>query len=457
MRVMFLQGHPSAFSRSLGQALASRGHAVSRINLCFGDWLFWHGKECTSFRGRMEDWEDWIGRRMQAEGTTHLIYFADRQPYHVRAQRAARRLGIRCISYEFGYLRPDWILVEEGGQSAFSHFPDRVEDLHRIAEGAAMPEMRCLYRHPLWQEAVREMAYHLGNVLFRPVYPHFQTDRVDHPVVEYLSYLPRNIAAGLARREAARIMRRLTAGGERFHLFALQMAGDYQIRANSVWAQPEALLRQVFHSFAAHGPQGGVLVVKLHPLDNGRVRWRRLVSRLAQDCGIAARVVFLDGGDLAALLDRAEGCVVVNSTVGMHALRAGCPVKCLGIATYDVAGVTHQGGLDGFWSRPERPDPSAVSALIRAMATALHVRGDFFDASGRQAAVAAFVALLEEDRARRLGAVRAFPPRLQKARDSGLPIAPWDGHDAEEGASDLIGGGKAERHLQPGGCGPEVE
>ena len=426
MRVMFLQGHPSAFARDLGRALAARGHSVRRINLCSGDWLFWHGPECESYRGSFAAWEGWIEARMRAEGTTHLIYFADRHPYHVAAQTAARRLGVACVSHEFGYLRPDWILVEEGGQSAFSHFPGDLALVRQRAACLPVPDLRRRFGHPFWREAVQEVTYHLGNALLSPLYPGFRADRMDHPVVEYLSYVRRHFSGWRAAGPAQRMVARLTADGAPFHLVALQMAGDYQIRANSGFADPRDFLAQVIRSHADHGPQGGLLVVKLHPMDNGRIPWARLTREMAQAAGHEAQVLFLDGGDLGALLARAAGCVVINSTVGLHALQAGCPVKCLGIASYDMAGLTHQGGLDVFWRQPERPDPEGVAALVRLLAAAVHVRGDFFSRDGRRAAVDGFITMLEEGLARRHGACVTPPPRLERARRMGLALAPWD-------------------------------
>ncbi len=363
---------------------------------------------------------------MRAEGTTHLIYFADRHPYHVAAQRAALRLGIVCLSHEFGYLRPDWILVEEGGQSAFSHFPDDLAVVRQRAAGLPAPDLTRRFGHPFWQEALQEVAYHLGNALLSPLYPGFLADRPDHPVMEYLSYIPRHFAGWRAAGPARRMVARLAEGGGPFHLVALQMAGDYQIRANSGYADPRDFLAQVIRSHADHGPEGGLLVVKLHPMDNGRIPWARLTREMAQAAGHGARVVFLDGGDLGALLARAAGCVVINSTVGLHALQAGCPVKCMGIASYDMAGLTHQGGLDDFWRQPERPDPEGVAALVRLLAAALHVRGDFFSRDGRRAAVEGFIALLEGGLARRYGAFVTPPPRLEQVRRMGLTLAPWD-------------------------------
>ena len=425
MRVMLLQGPPSPFARELGEALAARGHHVTRVLLSFGDWLYGRGRGALLWRGAFDEWEGWVEARMRAEAITHLVYYADRQPHHVAAQRAARRLGVRCVSSENGYLRPDWIVLEEGGQGAFSHFPADLALVKRWAVGLPEPDMTRRHGHGFVQEAVAEMACHLGNWAFAPFFAGFRADRAVHPVLEYLSYLPRHVQALRGAGPARRAVAQLASGRRPVHLLALQMAGDYQIRANSPWRDLRDFVAEVLASYARHGPADGVLVVKRHPMDNGCINWPGLVGRLARREGIADRVVFLDGGDLARLLEFAAGCVVVNSTVGLHALRAGCPVLCGGIAVYDMPGLTHQGGMDAFWCAPERPDRDGVSALVRLMAAAIHLRGDFLAVEGRRTAIADMVRRLENGLARPFGAHLPVPPRLAQARAAGLSTDPW--------------------------------
>ena len=422
---MILQGPPSPFARELGTALAARGHHVTRVLLSFGDWLFGRGSGAVIWRGRFADWEGWVEARMRAEGITHLIYYADRQPHHVAAQRVARRLGVRCVSYENGYLRPDWIVLEEGGQGAFSHFPDDLEVIKHLAAELPQPDMRRHFGHGFVQEALAEVACHLGNWIFAPIFPGFRADRALNPVVEYLSYLPRHVQAWRGAKAADRAVARLLGEGRVFHLLALQMAGDYQIRANSGYRDLRDFVAEVIASYARHGPKDGVLVVKRHPMDNGRINWPRVVERMAARAGLGGRVLFLDGGDLGLLVRHAAGCVVVNSTVGLHALQAGCPVLCGGIAVYDMAGLTHQAGLTSFWTAPDRPDAEGVAALVRLMAAAIHVRGDLLAPEGRRAAVAAMVERLEAGLARPFGACLPIPPRLERARAAGLSLDPW--------------------------------
>ncbi len=47
--VLFLQGPISSFFDRLGRALIARGHRVHRVNLHFGDQLFWR-LPATDFR-----------------------------------------------------------------------------------------------------------------------------------------------------------------------------------------------------------------------------------------------------------------------------------------------------------------------------------------------------------------------------------------------------------------------
>ena len=80
--------------------------------------------------------------------------------------------------------------------------------------------------------------------------------------------------------------------------------------------------------------------------------------------------------------------MTINSTTAVHALRLGRPVMVLGDATFDVAGITHQGGLDRFWGAAEAPEPALVDAWCRAAAAEIQVRGSQMHPAGRRAAAA---------------------------------------------------------------------
>lgn len=138
-----------------------------------------------------------------------------------------------------------------------------------------------------------------------------------------------------------------------------------------------AILRRTVQSFARHAANDALLIVKIHPLDHGWTNWRAVMEEAAKAAGVADRCVFLDGGDLNAMLRDAAGVVVANSTVGFSALQAGVPVIALGTAIYDLPDLCFQGGLDAFWQGAETPDSARLETLIRALAATIQVPGGF--------------------------------------------------------------------------------
>jgi len=96
-------------------------------------------------------------------------------------------------------------------------------------------------------------------------------------------------------------------------------------------------------------------------------------------------------GDLNALLEKAAGVVVVNSTVGLSAIQAARPTIVLGRAIYDLNGLGYQGTLDTFWMdalKPEnKPDDKLFRAFRDSLITLTQVNGDFYTKKGVRMAV----------------------------------------------------------------------
>ena len=205
-----------------------------------------------------------------------------------------------------------------------------------------------------------------------------------------------------------------------YAVYALQLQNDWQIRANSPHRdQREALDRVMAAMKRAAAPQMR-LIVKLHPMDFGMIDWGREVAAIAARHGLGERVLFIDGGDLDALMAAAHGVVVINSTVGLHVLRAGRPTKALGIAVYDMEGLTDQRDLDTFWAGPQAPDPALVDAFVRLLAATIQLRGSFYEPEGRAVAVAEIVRRVLAGQVNEPGAFIDPPPRLARARESGI-------------------------------------
>jgi capsular polysaccharide export protein len=420
--VLFLQGHPSTFASDVAREIEKRGGRALRINFCWADKLFWRAGNAVDYRGTLDDWPEFLRAFISRERVTDVVYYADRLPYHRAAATVARDMGVLTATYEFGYLRPDWITLERGGMSAFSHFPRDPAAIRRIAAAVPEPDLVERYVYTFLDEAVAEVTYNLAAILGRPFYRHYESDKYYHPLLDYLSYIPRLLASRSAKKHANAVVSRLIEQKTAFYLCPMQMQNDYQLRANSAYRHQSEMLEEVIASFAANAPGESHLVFKLHPLDNGIEGWPRIVAELTRTHGVTDRVHLILGSDLKTLITNSRGIVVVNSTVGVHAIRHGRPVKVLGAALYDITGLTFQQPLDDFWRAATPPDPELCKAFVRAMAGTIQVKGNFFTRAGRAIAVPEFATRLLEGR---VNAARAFvdpPPRLSRALALGVPF-----------------------------------
>ncbi|MEM6439682.1 MAG: capsular biosynthesis protein [Pseudomonadota bacterium] len=416
-RVLFLQGPPTPFWPELARAFEDAGHETRRLIFCAADLAFWRRRGAHHYRGRFSRWRDHVRGYMRDQGVDAVVYYADRLPYHVVAAEEAEALGIPAYAVEFGYLRPDWLTLERRGMGAFSHFPDTPDAVRAIAaQLPADPAMDERFSHSFLQEASRDIGFNLINALLGLPYPFYQMDKPYHPLLDYPGWIPRLLRSRVEAEEAERVTKRCEARDFRYALVALQMQSDYQIRDNAAYAGLAELIEDVVESFARHAARERRLIFKLHPLDNGLEDWPEVVRSAARRHGVSRRTAVIDGGRLDALIKHADGVVVANSTVGLHAIRAGVPVLALGEAIYSMPGLAHQGPISTFWEAPEPIDEGLAADFVKALAGTIQVKGSFYDPEGRRLAQAEIVRRIVHDRVNAPGAFAPSPPRLPVRR-----------------------------------------
>ncbi|MCJ2044393.1 capsular biosynthesis protein [Methylobacterium sp. J-078] len=391
---LFLQGIASPFFADLGSALKARGHNVRRINFSTGDWLFWR-LSSDNYRGTFADWGAYVAAYIRRHGITDIILFGDCRPYHVAATAAAEPFGVRLHVFEEGYLRPNWITCELGGVNGHSPLPKTADEIRAVARrlpqpGRAMPSSGDMARRSIW-----DVAYNIANFGFPYFFPHFRSHRPHHIAVEYAGWIRKFSRRSRTRRDAAHLNEAYKAIAADYFLLPLQLDSDFQIRVHSPFLGVEAFMDRTIASFAAHSQAPTRLLIKLHPLDSGLINWRRYARHSAKRHGVNDRLDIIDGGDLPRLIAGSRGVVLVNSTVGMLSLELGRPTYAAGSAIYNMAGLTHQGGINTFWTAPTPPDPELMSDFRRVVLHRSQVNGGFFSRPAIARAVAGTIPRLE--------------------------------------------------------------
>ena len=383
---LFLQGVCSPFFDRLAKRLRAAGHLVVKVNFTGGDRLYWRGP-AYEYRGRLDELPSFIAAIWQRHGITDQIVFGDCRPVHREMVEEARRLGIRNHVFEEGYFRPFWVTLEREGVNAHSLLPRDPDWYREIGPHLPQAPKPKRFPNPFRARAFHDVAYHLGNVINPVAYPHYRTHAPVSAPLEYASYALRfSRLKWLKHRDAKRIDAVLQSD-KPFFLLPLQLSGDAQIQHHSAFTNMREVIARVIASFAQHAPPDALLLIKNHPLDMGLSRYAALIQRLAQEHELGDRVVYLESGNLEAIVRRAAGTVTVNSTVGNVALELGCPTLALADPIYHFAGLTHQGSLDGFWKAPSPPDRQLFMNFRRTIIHCLQINGGFYSRPAIEIAV----------------------------------------------------------------------
>lgn len=384
---LFLQGPHGPFFSALGNRLARTGARVWRVGFNAGDEFFWSDRKTyIPYRGRIDLWPETFQALVTQKSITDIVLYGDVRRVHAEAVKQARAAGLRIHVFEEGYLRPYWVTYERGGSNGNS----------RLME-MTVPRMRRVIRNPEadapmppanWGDMREHIfygaVYHGFVMLMSRKYRHFAPHRAIPVRKEFLLYARRLLLMPFQALERRIATWRIRKGGFPYHLALLQLEHDASFQAHSPFSTMSDFLEVVIDGFAAGAPGHHHLVVKAHPLEDGRIPLRKTLRKLARARGIAERVHYVRGGKLAHLLDPAESAVTINSTAGQQVLWRGIPLRTFGEAVYAKPEFVSIKPLRDFFVGAEKPDRNAYIDFRRYLLETSQIPGGYYSMKGRR-------------------------------------------------------------------------
>lgn len=387
---LFLQGPHGPFYRQLGKLLAASGADIWRVGFNAGDQAFWPDRKTyLPYRGAQPGWPAFFRQTLDEKSITDIVVYGDTRPIHAEAIRIARDRGLRVHVFEEGYLRPYWITYERHGSNGNSPLMDMPLEhirhrMHGLDSPPAPPPAKW---GDMRQHIFYGALYHWFVLFLNARYPNYKPHRALSLLREFRLHLRRLLLIPALAIQRSVNSGRVARGGYPYHVVLMQLEHDSAFQDHSPYATSVDFLTEVLSSFAAAAPAHHHLIIKAHPLDDGRAPIRPTLRRLMRQLNIRGRVHYIPGGKLAPLLNESRSAITVNSTAGQQALWRGLPLKALGRTIYDKPGLVSDQSLTDFFSDPQPPDQSAYHDFRRFLLATSQVQGGFYSYGGRKQAL----------------------------------------------------------------------
>ena len=386
-RFLFLQGPHGWFFNRLARMLRTSGAHCWRIGFNKGDAVFWRDKaRYIPFTEALEGWGRFFRDCVARLQITDIALYGDVRPIHAEAITIAREMGLTIHVFEEGYLRPYWVTYERDGSNGHSALMDL--SLREMRKALKKCDLELPDPPAHWGDMRQHIfygaVYHFCVMALNARYRNFRPHRDLGVVQEFKLYLKRLWLMPLHSLERRIATWRVRNGGFPYHLVLMQLEHDSSFRAHSPFSSQTEFLELVFAGFAKGAPRHHHLVIKAHPLEDGRAPIRQTIRRLTAEHGLKGRVHFLRGGKLAQLLNHARSAVTVNSTAAQQVLWRGMPLKIFGRAVYDKPEFVSDQPIEAFFAKPKRPDARAYRDYRHFLLETSQVPGGYYSLGGRR-------------------------------------------------------------------------
>ena len=139
--VLLLQGKMGKFFDRFASFLQSQDIQVSKINFNAGDAFFYKHKRAYDYVGTLAAFTPWLTSFIADNQIDAVVCFGDCRPHHLQAARLCEQLEVSFFVFEEGYLRPDYITLQEHGINGYSRLD--IEDISALNKANDTP----LYTH----------------------------------------------------------------------------------------------------------------------------------------------------------------------------------------------------------------------------------------------------------------------------------------------------------------------
>ena len=164
----------------------------------------------------------------------------------------------------------------------------------------------------------------------------------------------------------------------KFFIVILQVSTDSQLTEGSDIKDNEKFIYKVIKDFAKANVDD-YLVFKHHPRDRGYTNYSNQIKKISKEFGLNKKVFYIHDYFLSKLFQNSncKGTVLINSTVGYQSLYHSVPLKSLGIAPYNIEGLADQRNLTSFFKKTPTVDRLLFKKFYKYILENSQINGNF--------------------------------------------------------------------------------
>lgn len=376
-RVLLLQGKMGSFFSRFAGFLKTFNIQVNKVNFTAGDDFFYKHPNATDYTGNLSEFLPWLKDYLNSNRIDAVVCFGDCRPHHQIAAKLCQKLGISFFVFEEGYLRPDYITLQEFGINGYSRLD--LQNIQSLPKANDKPQ----YTHNrFYRLSFAAIIYYVVTRMLLHKYPNYKHYRGMTAWQEATAWL----RAPWRKYKSYSIDKRLqyqlaNEYDEQYFLVSLQVHNDSQITHHSSYADVIQFIEEVIASFSVHANVEHCLVFKHHPLDRGHRDYKILIAQLAENFGVEGRVFYGCDMHLPTLIKHSIGMITINSTTGLQSIYHKKPTKVMGRAIYNIPQLADPKPLNEFWQSPRCPNNEFYGKFREYLIEQTQLNGSFYGRS----------------------------------------------------------------------------
>lgn len=325
-RVLLLQGPIGNYFNEFSKFLQKENAKVFKINFTLAECFFYREKNSFYYKDKFDNWPDFFKNFIERNKINRVYMLNDSRPYHQSIIRICNELSVRLYVFEDGYFRPNYITLEPygvNGNSLFRCFHNELEPQYKNYQLNFNLKNKFLSRLTFSLLSCMQPVIDKNYIAYRSLNPLYWLKKYLKQFAIKISYF---------YQDHYMLRRALKKKPKKIFFIPLQVFDDSQIKYHSKFSSNYDFINAVYKAFNNLYQDNDFLIIfKQHPGDQGLINYKKYILSLFN----SKNVIFVFNIDANYLIDISNAVILINSTLGINAIKLNKKVFLFGSSVYE--------------------------------------------------------------------------------------------------------------------------